>query len=220
MKKKSVSLLDIISAVVIGAGSTFAAPALSMPVSAASGQPAYSSKWTAEYPFLTLLKSSLINPRTDANGIYEQLVQALKFKAITETDITQLVKEGYRIPASVLQRLYSEGWISAATYSILTGKTYTVAQFRDVFDSSYYVKANPAIAAAVQNGTLPSDESSLFLNYLACGIPAGLSASPNFSFAYFEKTYPVVAKDLNYDKMSEIVFYVTYKDSLHLKGNG
>lgn len=220
MKKKLTSLLGLFSAAAIGFGSTFAVPMLSMPVSAASNQPAYNSKWTAQYPFLTLLKSSLINPQTDANGIYEQLVQALKLKAISETDIAQLVREGYRIPSQVLQRLYTEGWISPAAYAMLTGKTYTAAQLRAVFNAAYYVEANPAVSTAVQNGALPSDEASLFLNYLACGIPAGLSASPDFSFAYFEKTYPVVAKDLNYDKMSEIVFYVTYKDSLHLKGNG
>jgi len=63
-----------------------------------------------------------------------------------------------------------------------------------VFDASYYVSANPVIAAAVQNGTLPGDEMSLFLNYLTCGIPAGLNGSSSFSFAYFEARPVVLQK--------------------------
>lgn len=219
LKAKLTSLLGMISAAAITVGSLAAVPAFSIRADAAS-QPAYNSKWTAEIPFLTLLKSSLLKGQTDSNGIYEQLKQAIQFKVISEADLAQLKNEGYRIPTAALQQLYAEGWISAAAYTMLTGNTYTIAQFRDVFDANYYVSANPAISAAVQNGTLPSDEASLFLNYLACGIPAGLSASPNFSFSYFEKAYPVVAKDLNYDKLGEITFYVTYKDSLNLKGNG
>lgn len=200
-------------------------PALSMQVSAA---PAYDTQWTSGYSFLTLLKSSLLNTNTDANGIYEQLKQCIKFKKVSEADIAELAAEGYRIPAESLRKLYTEGWISQSLYVQLTGDTdaakaasvsCTPEQFKDVFDADYYVSANPVIAAAVQNGSLPSDEQTLFLNYISCGIPAGLSASSSFSFAYFESAYPTVAKDLSYDKLSEVLFYIKYKDSLGLKGN-
>ena len=88
-----------------------------------------------------------------------------------------------------------------------------------MFDASYYVSTNPVIAAAVQNGTLPGDEMSLFLNYLTCGIPAGLNGSSSFSFAYFEVHYPQIAKALGNDKMAEAVYYILNKNSQHLKGN-
>lgn len=204
----------------IGIGSFLAAPGSGMEAQAASAAPAYQSQWTAEYPFLTLLESSLLNSQTDAKGIYEQLKQAIKLKTLSEADIVQLASEGYRIPAQTLQQLCAEGWISPALYSMLVNHDYSMAQLRSVFDADYYVKANPVIAAAVQNGSLSSDEATLFLNYAACGIPAGLSASPDFSFTYFESAYPVVAEDLKHDRKAELLFYVTYKDSLKLKGNG
>ncbi len=193
-------------------------PAAAMNVSAAS-QPAYNSRWTAQYPFLTLLKSALLNSHTDANGIYEQIQQGIKYLTISETDLIQLVQEGYRIPAASLQKLYIEGWISGYTYKTLTGQAYTAADFKDVFDAAYYVSANPVIAAAVANGSLPADENSLFLNYLTCGIPAGLNGSSTFNFAYFEKTYPQVVTDLGGNKLGEVVYYITNKTAKSLKGN-
>ena len=131
----------------------------------------------------------------------------------------QLLQEGYRIPADVLQRLYAEGWISGYLYKTVSGQPFTVADFKDVFDAAYYVSANPVIAAAVQNGTLPGDEMSLFLNYLTCGIPAGLNGSSSFSFAYFEEHYPQIAKALGNDKMAEAAYYILNRNSQHLKGN-
>lgn len=216
--RKGISAAALLTAAGIGIGSVCGLPAWQLHVQAASG-PAYPSQWTAEYPFLTLLKSSLLNSQTDADGIYEQLKQAIKLRTLTETDLVQLASEGYRIPDQSVQRLEAEGWISPALAGMLIGRDYSLIQFQDVFDAGYYVSSNPAISAAVQNGTLAADEATLFLNYMACGVPAGLSASPAFSFRYFETAYPTVAKDLNYDKMAEILFYVTYKNSLNLKGN-
>ena len=207
-----------ISAVTISLAGAAGIPAMTMSVSAAS-KPAYDSKYTTQYPFLTLLKSSLLNSYTNANGIYEQIQQGIKYQTVSETDLIQLVQEGYRIPAESLQKLCTEGWISGYTYKTLTGQAYTASDFKDVFDASYYVSANPAIAEAVANGTLASDENSLFLNYLTCGIPAGLNGSSSFNFAYFEKKYPQVVKDLGGDKLAEVVYYITNKTAKSLKGN-
>ena len=104
----------------------------------------------------------------------------------------QLLQEGYRIPADVLQRLYAEGWISGYLYKTVSGQPFTAADFKDV---------------------------SLFLNYLTCGIPAGLNGSSSFSFAYFEAHYPQIAKALGNDKMAEAAYYILNRNSQHLKGN-
>lgn len=216
--RKKIKVIALMSAAAVSFGCAAGMPALSLGVQAAAG-PAYESKWTVQYPFLTLLKSSLLNPYTDSNGIYEQLKQGIKYQTVSETDIMQLLQEGYRIPADVLQRLYAEGWISGYLYKTVSGQPFTAADFKDVFDVSYYVSANPVIAAAVQNGTLPGDEMSLFLNYLTCGIPAGLNGSSSFSFAYFEAHYPQIAKALGNDKMAEAAYYILNKNSQHLKGN-
>lgn len=207
-------------AAVMGAAGAASLPSRSMEVQAASSAPAYSSKWTAQYPFLTLLKSSLLNPYTNADGIYEQIKQGIKYKTVSEADLLQLVQEGIRIPSETIQKLYQEGWISSYLYKTLTGQGYSAEDFKEVFDASYYVSANPVIAAAVQNGSLPGDEASLFLNYLTCGIPAGLSGSSSFDFSYFESHYPQVVQALGGDRMNEVMYYMMYRDALGLKGNG
>ena len=207
-------------AAVLGAAGAAGLPAGSMKVEAAASAPAYDSKWTAQYPFLTLLKSALLNPYTNADGIYEQIKQGIKYKTVSEADILQLVQEGYRIPSETIQKLYTEGWISGYLYKTLNGLGYTADDFKAVFDPAYYVSANPAIAAAVQSGALPGDEASLFLNYLTCGIPAGLDGNSAFSFTYFEAHYPQIVQALGGDRMNEVMYYVMYRDSLGLKGNG
>ena len=210
--------LAVTTAAVIGAGAITTMPAFSVKAQAAA-QPAYSSRWTTQYPFLTLLKSSLLNSYTDANGIYEQLKLGVKYKTVSESDILTLVQEGYRIPAESLQKLYTEGWISGYLYKTATGQGYTASDFKDVFDASYYVSANPVIAQAVASGALAGDENSLFMNYLTCGIPAGLNGSSSFQFAAFEGRYPQVVTALGGSKLAEVVYYIMNKNALSLTGN-
>ncbi len=219
MKKRILNrILAAAAAAAVTAGCVTAAPMLSIRSEAAT-QPAYNSKWTAQYPFLTLLKSALLNSYTDANGIYEQLKLGIKYKTVSESDILTLSQEGYRIPAESMQKLYTEGWISGYLYKTVTGQGYTAADFKDVFDANYYVNANPVIAQAVANGTLAGDENSLFLNYLTCGIAAGLNGSSSFQFSYFESQYPQVVKALGGSKLAEVTYYIMNKNALSLKGS-
>lgn len=212
--KRHTRLIAILSAAVIAAGSTAMLPASSIEAQAAA---AYTTQWTTQYPFLTLLKSSLLNTQTDASGIYEQIKMGIKYKTVSEADILQLVNEGCVIPAAALQQLYTEGWISGYLYKSLTGQGFTADDFKDVFDADYYVNANPAIAAAVQSGALSADKETLFQNYLLCGIPAGLNGNATFQFAAFESQYKDVAAALGNDRLTEVVYYILHKDSIKLK---
>ena len=220
MKRKMLNrVLAMVGAAAIGVCSVTAMPIFSVKAEAAASKPAYNSKWTTEYPFLTLLKSALLNSYTDANGIYEQLMLGIKYKTVSESDILTLSQEGYRIPTDSIQRLYTEGWISGYLYKTLTGQGYTASDFKDVFDANYYVSANPVVAEAVASGALAADENSLFLHYLTCGIPAGLNGSSSFQFAYFESKYPQVVKTLGGSKLAEVVYYIMNKNSQSLQGS-
>lgn len=215
--KGSMRLAACLGAAVIAMGSAAALPAATVEVQAAASSPAYTTQWTTQYPFLTLLKSSLGKTQTDASGIYEQIMMGIKYQTISEADILQLVAEGYSVPAAALQQLYTEGWISGYLYKSLTGQGFTADDFQDVFDANYYVNANPAIAAAVQSGALAADKETLFQNYLVCGIPAGLSGNETFRFAAFEEQYPEVVTALGGDRMAEVTYYILHKDSIRIK---
>lgn len=208
--------IAMFSAAALAAG-VFAAPASTMNVQAAAkvrSSAAYSTQWTTTYPTVTLLKSALLNTQTNADGIYEQLMLAIKYRTVDEYDIMQLVNEGIQIPVSSVQRLYNEGWISGYLYKALTGQAVTASDFKDVFNATYYMTANPVILSAVQSGALPADEETLFQNWLACGLPAGLSGNGTYSKAWFEQTYPAIAKALGNDALLEVQYYILHQNSL------
>lgn len=178
---------------------------------------AASTQWTEEYPFLTLIESSLLNSYTDETGIYEQLMLGIKYRTMDEMDILQLYNAGYRIPVESVERLYIEGWISSFLYKTIAELPYTAEDFADVYDMTYYVTQNPAISNAVEQGTLSLDEDTVFYNYLYCGIPAGLSGNDEFSFDYFESNYEDVVEDLGGDRLMEVAYYILNSDTI--KGN-
>lgn len=221
--KKHTRGIAILMGLAITAG-TIAAPTASMDVQAAGAKvqstPAYATQWTAQYPALTLLQSALANPRTNADGIYTQLRTALKYRSISESDLVQLLAEGYSIPDEVLQRLISEGWITGAQINAWknaqsgvqagasTTATATAAAYAAVFDADYYVNSNPSIAAAVQSGALPGDTETLFQNWLLCGLPIGLKGNASFDIATYEAQNPAVVTACGGDRVAEVTYYV------------
>lgn len=214
--KKFSKWIAVLSAATMAAG-VVAMPASTLQAQAAAKvktTAAYPTQWTTVYATTTLLKQALSNTKTNADGIYEQLMMALKYSSIDEAGIQQLVSEGIQIPTSVLTRLYTEGWISGILYKTLTGQTLTAADYSDVFDATYYVNANPAIAAAVQSGALPNDAETLLQNWLLCGLPAGLAGNATFSITNFEAQYPTIAASLGNNRQQEVQYYILHKNSL------
>lgn len=208
--KKTSRFIAIMSAAALAAG-VVALPGTGMQAQAAAkvrSTAAYPTQWSTQYSTLTLLKSALANPHTNADGIYEQLMLACKYRSVSEADILQLVNDGIQIPVSVLQRLYTEGWISGILYKNLTGGTLTAADYSDVFDANYYVAANPAIAAAVQSGLLANDPETLLQNYLLCGLPAGLNGNATFDIATYEKQNADVVTACGGNRVAEITYYI------------
>lgn len=214
--KKFSKWIAILSAAAMAAG-VVAMPASALQAQAAAKvatTPAYATQWSTVYPTVTLLKQALANPKTNADGIYEQLMMALKYSSIDEAGLQQLIAEGIQVPTSVLTRLYNEGWISGILYKTLTGQQITAADYSAVFDANYYVSANPAIAAAVQSGALPNDAETLLQNWLLCGLPAGLSGNGTYSKTWFESNFPAIAATLGNDAQQEVQYYILHKNSL------
>ena len=221
----------LIAAVVVSAAGAVLSPAASVDAEASTVSTPTASTWgwsasvsgdTTRYvgyaSITTVLQAALLRS-SEPDAIYEQLMMGLWMGTYTEADILDLIIDGYTIPDETLERLYLEGWISAYLYKTGTGQSYTASDFAEVFDAEYYVANNPAIAAAVASGDLPNDEETLFYNWLLCGIDAGLNASEDFNFEYFEAHYPTLCARLGYDKLNEVVYYIMLKDSWVLQGN-
>lgn len=212
--RKHTREIAILTGLVIVAGTLVAAPGTAVTAQAAAKvrtTAAYPTQWTTVYSTTTLLKQALSNTRTNANGVYEQLMMALKYHSIDEAGIQQLVAEGISIPTSVLTRLYNEGWISGYLYKLLTNQTLTAADYKDVFDANYYMTNNPAILSAVQSGALPADEETLFQNWLACGLPAGLKANETFDITAYETQHPDIVTALGGNRVQEVQYYILHK---------
>ncbi len=200
-------------------------PALILTVSVPSGitahaAPAYDSKWTQTLNWESAVGPALLYD-TNAAGVYEQLKLGLRTQVMSEGDIFHLYQmQETKIPIESIRLLYENELISGYLYKTLAGLPYEAKDMRAVFDAEYYKNANLAILTAVQQGTLPGDEASLFANFLAVGMPLGLRGCEEFDPAYFRAANPALSEAFGTNNMQYYIYYLLYGKYQRLKAHG
>lgn len=202
MKKIRLRFTAAVSAAVILAGSA-------LPVRAAA---AYDSDYTQTVTMESLLIPALMNPKTNDDGVYRQLYQALRFQKLTQGSIFDMYQKGVRYPVAALQKLAADGLISTYLYKLMAGLPQGPEDFAPVFNAAYYYAANPDLAAA----GIPYDENTLFVNFLTSGMQAGRIASAEFNPSYFQINYPQFAAALGDNPAAGYVFYLIYHEDYQL----
>lgn len=201
-----------------------AALAIALTVSTASGlkaqaAPAYDSRWTQTVNWESAVGPSFLYD-TNAAGVYEQLKLGLRTKVMSEGDIFHLFQmQETKMPLEAIRLLYENELISGYLYKTLAGLPYEAKDLGAVFDAEYYKNANPAILTAVQQGTLPGDEASLFANFLAVGMPLGLRACEEFDPAYFRAANPALDEAFGTNNMQYYIYYILYGQFQRLKAH-
>lgn len=160
----------------------------------------------------TISMADLIAPAlqkaTNAAGVAQLLSTALHYNSITEGDIWQLIQQGYSISTNALKLLAQNGTISGYLYKMAAGLPLEPSDMQAVYDKAYYIAHNPAISTAIADGTLASDDQTVFQNFLAVGMPAGLSGSENFDPSYYKTNYPELAAAIGEDNATYYIDYI------------
>ena len=167
---------------------------------------AYDTKYSQSISMESLLLPALTNRFTNANGVYTQLKQALRYQKIYQGNILNLINQGANIPADALKKLYEEGLISGFLYHFGTGQAFTADDYKDVFDPVWYWASNPDLQAAY--GTY--DENTMLVDFLTTGMSLGRSSSQSFQLSYFKSNYSWLQKYLGEDNANYYLFYILF----------
>ncbi len=167
---------------------------------------AYDTKYSQSISMESLLLPALSNRFTDANGVYTQLKQALRYQKIYQGNILNLINQGANIPADALKKLYEEGLISGFLYHFGSGQAFTCEDYKDVFDPVWYWASNPDLQAAY--GTY--DANTMLVDFLTTGMSLGRSSSSTFNLTYFKSNYSWLQKYLGDDNANYYLFYILF----------
>lgn len=167
---------------------------------------AYDTKYSQTISMENLLLPALSNSFTNANGVYKQLKQAIRYQSIYQGNILNMINKGANIPADALKKLYDEGLISGFLYHFGTNQAFTVDDYKDVFDPVWYWASNPDLQAAY--GTY--DPNTLLVDFLTTGMALGRSSSQNFNVSYFKSNYPWLQQYLGNDNANYYLFYILF----------
>ncbi len=189
----------LLAAIVVGVS------AVTIPVTV-SAAPAYQSKWTEKVAMEDLLLPALTNQYTDANGVYRQLRQGLRFGTIYQGNILHLYQRGAKIPAESLRLLAKDGLISGYLYKFITQQPFEMGDFSDVFDPMYYYGYNPDLMAS----GIPYDPNTLFQHFLTQGMTQGRTASANFNLEIFKANYPDLVQLFGNNNENYYLYYILY----------
>lgn len=190
-------------------GAVLAVSAIVTPLSGGlqvQAKAAYDTKYSQSISMESLLLPALTNRFTNANGVYTQLKQALRYQKIYQGNILNLINQGANIPADALKKLYEEGLISGFLYHFGTGQAFTADDYRDVFDPVWYWASNPDLQTAY--GTY--DENTMLVDFLTTGMSLGRSSSQGFNLSYFKSNYSWLQKYLGENNANYYLFYILF----------
>lgn len=190
-------------------GAVLAVSAIVTPLSGGlqvQAKAAYDTKYSQSISMESLLLPALTNRFTNANGVYTQLKQALRYQKIYQGNILNLINQGANIPADALKKLYEEGLISGFLYHFGTGQAFTADDYKDVFDPVWYWASNPDLQTAY--GTY--DENTMLVDFLTTGMSLGRSSSQSFNVSYFKSNYSWLQKYLGENNANYYLFYILF----------